>query len=404
MRAWSYEEIVAACERGEYPSCEIRAASGRLNRLLGLTRLDLAAIEAFARDRGVGLILVGSRVSGPRSRQRSLHPALGAALPLKTDYRAPSAIDPGAKGVEIDKTVIKEYGRADPRTSDLSVLLVDSRRAPEELDALARELEAALNARGWSFPARVFAGLNGRRFRHEEDFLEMGERYLAELAPEAPHGPAERRAGVAELYATVNLPKPLFLASDWRNGALSAVLASLTFSMGLGFHWVLLPVGFAFGLFGRRLGRLRAATARVWGDGAVSNAAALALDAAIGAAAMGLVVVPVAGYPVSGRMVLGASLAHTLAKGSLRLWLDKRFAPGAHGAQARGAAAVIVLGFAQGCVTSFAYAGHRWAWAAQALSCAAGAVLVFGPAAGRAAQYLRRWRANSLPPSVTERA
>jgi hypothetical protein len=93
-----------------------------------------------------------------------------------------------------------------------------------------------------------------------------------------------------------------------------------------------------------------------------------------------------------------------LAKGSLRLWLDKRFAPGAHGAQARGAAAVIVLGFAQGCVTSFAYAGHHWAWAAQALSCAAGAVLVFGPAAGRAAQYLRRWRANSLPPSVTERA
>lgn len=403
-RTWTYEEILAACEAGGYPSCEIRAASGRLNRLLGLTRADLAWVEGLARARGVGLVLLGSRISGPRARQRSLHPALAAALPLKTDYRAASALDPGAKGVEIDKTVIKEHGRADPRTSDLSVLVVDGARAPEEVAALARELEAELNARGWSFPVRVFDGLDGRRFRREDDFLEVGERYLRSQAPAASFSSAQWREGLSEIYLPVNLPRRAFLPADWKNGALSAVLASATFSAGLGFHWILPPVGFAFGLFGRRLGRLRAWTARVWGDGVAGNAAALALDAGIGAAAMGLVIVPAAGYPVTGGMILGASLAHTLAKGSLRLWLDKRFSSGAHGAQARGAAWVIALGFVQGCVTSFAYAGHGWAWAVQAGSCALGGGLVFGPALRRSAQYFRRWSENSLPPSVTERA
>jgi hypothetical protein len=403
-RTWTYEEILAACAAGEYPSCEIRAASGRLNRLLGLTRADLAWVEGLARERGAGLVLLGSRISGPRARQRGLHPALAAALPLKTDYRAASALDPGAQGVEIDKTMIKEHGRADPRTSDLSVLVVDGARAPEEVAALARELETALNARGWTFPVRVFDGLGGRRFRGEDDFLEIGEEYLRSQAPGAPFSSAQWREGLSEIYLPVNLPRRAFLPADWKNGALSAVLASATFSAGLGFHWILPPVGFAFGLFGRRLGRLRAWTARAFGDGVAANAAALALDAAIGLAAMGLVIVPVAGYPVTWARLLAGSAAHTLAKGSLRLWLDKRYASGAHGAQARGAAWVIALNFVQGCVTSFAYAGHRWAWAVQAAACAGGAWLVFGPALRRSAQYFSRWSANSLPPSVTERA
>ena len=205
MKIWSYEEILAACAEGRYPSCEIRAASGRLNVLLGLTRADLEWLEQAARARGAGLALVGSRVSGPRSRQRSLHPALAAALPLRASRREASTLDPGAEGIEIDKTVIKDFGRADPRTSDLTIALIDPRTGDERA-ALAADLEKTLNGRGWDFPARVFAVWDGAVLRDEEDFRAAGERYLRALAPRAEFSPAQWRAALAEMYLGVNLP------------------------------------------------------------------------------------------------------------------------------------------------------------------------------------------------------
>ncbi len=205
MRTWSYEEIVGACEEGRYPSCEIRAASGRLNRLLGLTRADLDWLEAEARARGAGLALLGSRVSGPRLRQRALHPALAAALPLRSSRREASILDSGAEGVDIDKTSIKDYGRADPRTSDLTVALIDARTGAAR-EGLAADLERALNGRGWDFPVRVFAIWDGAVLRSEEDFLAAGELYLRVLAPEAEFGRAQWRAALSELYFGVNLP------------------------------------------------------------------------------------------------------------------------------------------------------------------------------------------------------
>lgn len=204
MKSWSYEEIVAACASGGYPSCEIRAASGRPNRLLGLTRADLDWVEEAARARGAGLALVGSRVSGPRLRQRSLHPALAAALPLRASRREASALDPGAEGVEIDKTAIKDFGRLDPRTSDLTIALIDARTG-EARAALASDLERALNGRGWDFPARVFSVWDGAVLRNEEDFRAAGELYLRALAPEAGFSSEQWRAALAEMYFGVNL-------------------------------------------------------------------------------------------------------------------------------------------------------------------------------------------------------
>lgn len=205
VSTWSYEEILAACAAGGYPSCEIRAASGRLNLLLGLTRGDLDWLEQAARARQTGLALVGSRVSGPRSRQRSLHPALWAALPLRSSRREASTLDPGAEGVEIDKTRIKDLGRADPRTSDLTIALIDARTGAERA-ALAVDLENTLNSRGWGFPARVFAVWDGAVLRDEEDFRAAGERYLRGLAPKAEFSSAQWRAALAEMYLGVNLP------------------------------------------------------------------------------------------------------------------------------------------------------------------------------------------------------
>ncbi|MDX6769517.1 MAG: hypothetical protein SF051_08300 [Elusimicrobiota bacterium] len=384
MRQYTYEEVLAACATGEYPSCEIRSASGRLNRLLGLTPRQYDRIKALAVERGVGLLLVGSRVSGPRARQRTLHPAL-ACLPLATDHRAASALDPGAKGVSIDKTVIKEYGKDDPRTSDLTVVLIDGRRADAEVAALAVELEALLNSLGLSFRVRVFSRLHRGRWRSEADFRAEGEGYLLSLAPDAPYTSEERREAVAELYHPVNLPRPLLARADWRNAALTATLLSASFSLGLGFHWILPLVGFVFGLFGRYLSRLRAATARALGDAWLGNGVALAVDAAIGASMMGFLVVPAAGLPITWSAILAGSATHTLAKGTMRLWLDKRYAAGTVSRQARGVAAVSALNFAQGVVTSFVYAGSRAAWLIQLAVCVAGAVLLFGPLLRRAA-------------------
>lgn len=382
MRHYAYEEVLEACAAGEYPSCEIRAASGRLNRLLGLDAAAFRRVRALARAHGVGLILVGSRVSGPRARQRTLHPAL-EAMPLATDRRAASALDPGASGVRIEKTVIKEYGRADPRTSDLSVLLVDAARGDEERNALAVLLEAELNGLGLSFPVRVFTRLNGGPWRREEDFAAEGERYLRSLAPDAPYSPAQLREAVAELYTTVNLRRPPLVAADWRNAALTALLFTASFSLGLGFHPVLPAVGAVFGLLGRYLSRLRAGVARRLGDGWLGNGAALLLDASIGAAVMGLLVVPAAGLPIPWRAVLTGSLSHTLAKGTLRLWLDKRHAGGTLARQGRGVLAVSALNFAQGVVTSLVYAGSTAAWCVQLAVCLLGAWLLVRKGDGR---------------------
>lgn len=382
MREYTYPEVLGACAAGEYPSCEIRAASGRLNPLLGVGRGAYKRMRELAALHGVGLILIGSRVSGPRSRQRTLHPAL-QVLPLATRKRAASAIDPGAEGVRIDKTLIKEYGRHDPRSSDLSVFLVDPVRPRSALTAVAVTLERSFNELGLSFPVRVFEDLDGVALRREEDFVAEGAKYLAALAPEAGFTLEQRREALGELYTTLNLPRPLLVAADWRNGALVAASFSASFSLGLGFHWCLPAVGFAFGLFGRYLARLRAGTARALGDGWAGNAAALALDAAIGASSMGLIVVPAASLPLGWGAIAAGSLTHTLAKGSLRLWLDKRFAAGALAGQSRGVAFTAALNFAQGALTSLVYAGSELAWALQLGVCAAGAALLFGPELAR---------------------
>lgn len=376
MRHYAYEEVLEACAAGDYPSVELRAASGRLNRLLGVSRDQYRRIAGLAAAHKVGLLLVGSRVSGPRARQRGLHPAL-FCLPLQTDRRAASALDPGAVGVSIDKTVIKEYGRADPRTSDLTVLIIDAARGEDEAAALARQLEGELNGLGLSFPVRVFTRLNGSRWGAEEDFLAEGEAYLRELSPDAPFGPGERRDGLRELYAPVNIARPLLTAADWRNAVVATTLFAASFSLGLGFHFVLIPVGLFFGLFGRYFSRLRAGTARALGDAWLGNAAALLLDAGIGAALMGGIIVPAAGLAIAWKTILTGSMTHTLAKGTMRLWLDKRFAGGTVSRQGYGVLAVSALNFCQGVLTSLVYAGSKTAWALQLCVCVAGAWLLF---------------------------
>lgn len=381
---YAYQDLVSACRKGAYPRCVVRTASGRLNYLLGLSRAQLNTLRQAAVEEGVGLILMGSRVSGPRLRQRSLHPILAACLPLKTERRAASALFPGSE-FEIDKTLIKDYGPEDPRTSDLSVILVDAKRSEAEMRGLAAELEARFQGLG-HFPVRFFARLASRYHRSEEEFLDTGRLYLRSLGPRScAFAPEDLRSAMRELYLTLNLPKPLFNLGDLANGLAAAALLSASFSVGLGFHWVLPPTGFAFGFLGRYLARFRAWVAFSLGDGLWANAAALAADAALGSAVMGLILNPGAGLGLSWGAIVTGSVSHTLGKGSLRLWLDKRFSVGNDRRQGWGVLASALLNFLQGAVTSLVYAGSLAALSLQAGLCLLGLRLIFGPARRRSA-------------------
>ncbi|MBI3554074.1 MAG: hypothetical protein HY077_16380 [Elusimicrobia bacterium] len=378
LRSYSYEELVGLCRSGSYPSCAARAASGRLNHLLGLDRERLAVLKAEAARRRVGLVVLGSRVSGPRSRQRALHPALMHCLPLTADRRAPAALYPGAEGVAIDKTSIKDFGVNDPRSSDLSLILVDARRADGELEALARELELDLNSRGWGFPVRVFARLHGRTFRSEGEFLKVNGEYLRSLSSEVLDEKAVRAAS-RELYMTLNLPRRFLTWDDLRNGLLTAGMGCVALTAALGFRWAVPAVAFVFGLFGRYLARLRAGVAFGLGNGFAGNAAAMGMDALIGISAMAGLINPLAHFGLPFSKIVAASVSHTLARGGLRLFLDKRFSTGDEKRQAHGVIITMSLNCLQGMATSFYYTGAVWANFLQWVLAGGGIILIFGP-------------------------
>lgn len=388
-----YEDVLDGLRCGLYRFARLRSGAGRLNYLVGLSPEQLGRLRSEARRRGLGLALLGSRVSGPRLRQRQLDPVLMRTLPLHATRRIPSATYPGVEGVRIEKVAIKELGRESPHTSDLSVILIDAARSSEELDRAAGELERDLRALGCSFPIKVFAGLEGRRFRSEAEFRSFGASYL-ERSLDAGHGvPREAlERAFSELYAPLGLPRPLFSWRDAANGGFNGALASISFSLALGFHPVVPAVGFAFGFLGRHLARLKSWIAGAPADTFLSNALALAVDAAIGAGVMALAVNPLAGYGIPADRILWTSALHTLSKGSVRLAFDKHFSSQASGRQGLGVFLAASVNFLQGLATAYVYGGSRAALALQIGMAAAGLGLVFRAPLAR---LLRRRRAET---------
>jgi len=375
----SYESILDGVRRGRLRFARVRSASGRLNFLIGVSPDQLGAIRSEARRLGLGLALYGSRVSGPRLRQRELSPALRRALPLVSDRRSASAAYPAVEGVRIEKTTIKEHGLRDPRTSDLSVMVVAPDLMPRrELEAAAVELEKRLRGLGCTFQLRVFHSFGGRRFLSEPDFVDFGASFLQGNLPRGhDFSRAEIERGFAELYAPVNLPRRSFFRSDVVNGAWNAALASLSFQLALGWHPVVALTGFCFGLFGRYLARFKTWIARDPADTFASNTTALLADAAIGICVMSLVINPAAGFGIRLKTIVWASLLHTLSKGSLRLALDKRFSTGALARQRLGVFLTASLNFLQGLATAYIYAGSRLALALQLGMALVGLFLVY---------------------------
>jgi len=373
---YTYEQILEGLRQGRWLFARIRAASGRLNFLIGIAPQQLEFIAQEAKTRRVGLVLLGSRVSGPRARQRSLHPALANALPLQATRRTPSYTFPGAEGVTIDKTVIKEHGLDSVHTSDISIILLDPENRPgEELERIAARMEKRLRMLRTSFPVKVFAEIDGKRFRSEKEFVAHGASYLRRNASEQKE--SALRTAFQELYATVNVPRPLFERTDFVNACWGALLASVSFSIALGFHPIVPAVAFLFGLYGRYLARLKSWIADAPADSAWTNTLALIADAGIGIFAMAGIIVPAAGYGIPLERILAASVLHTLSKGTIRLWFDKRFSQKNLDGQRKGVFLSLSVNFLIGLLTAYVYAGRMEAFAIQAVIAAVGLVLVY---------------------------
>lgn len=375
-----YEDVMAGVREGRYRFAQVRTASGRLQPIVGVSPEQFAAIEAEARRSGLGFVLIGSRVCGPRTRQKELHPVLEAAVPLKSTRRSPSATYPGSEGVEIDKRAIKEHGIDSVHTSDLQILIVDPRRLPiEELRAAAVRIERHFKTLGCTFPVRVHAETWGDRFYSETDFVAFARDRLLSLAhaPGSGFSEAEIQQAIRELYAPVNLPRPWFTREDVATGLWNGALASVSFWAAFKLHPIVFAVGFAFGLCGRRLARLKASLARGEGETFASNLSALGVDWGLGVAAMGGLINPIAGLGVPFSRVLWTSALHTLSKGSMRLYLEKHYSKGTHRRQSEGVVIVTSINFVQGLATSYIYAGSGLAALFQVLMGLAGILLAF---------------------------
>jgi hypothetical protein len=203
---FSYDELMVQYRSGRYPGVPIVSGAGRQNILLGVTAEQFRVLEDTARQVSTGFALLGSRVSGPRVRQRDLHPALAATLQLQTDGRIASATYPAVRGVRIDKTVIKELGPDSPHTSDLAIILVDPARTDADLHALGVGLEERFKREGWRFPVKVFASFGGQFHPTEASLQAVGGRFLAShLPPGVSFSLEELSAGWSELYCPVNI-------------------------------------------------------------------------------------------------------------------------------------------------------------------------------------------------------
>lgn len=375
----TYESIVKDISQGKYRFARIRSAAGRLNYFIGISPEQLALMNSEAQRRGLGLIALGSRVSGPRVRQRELHAALSHALQLQSTLRSPSPTYPGARGIVIDKTAIKEFGPQDARSSDISLFLIDPRgRDEKELHDLAVELEYRFRAMGCSFPIKVFPSFEGRVFRGEKDFLDFGRAYLRRRLQDAPpFSDVELGQAFKELYMTIGMSSAPFRVDDLWTGALNALLAGISFSIALKFHPIVLLVGFLFGLTGRHLARFKAWIASGASESFLSNSLALLADAVIGASAMALLINPLAGMGIPLERILWASVLHTLSKGTVRLYFDKRYWGQPHQGQQRGVRLSALVSFLQGLTTSYIYAGSLLAVALQTAVSIFGLTLVY---------------------------
>ncbi len=163
-----YEDVIQKWSNGALEFAVVDTLSGDRVPLIGLSPEQLSELQDEVKKFKLGVVLYGSRVTGPRTHQRTLHPVLKEATPTVATKRHASATLPSVSGVHIRKDSIKEFGYSDPQTSDLSIaaLGVDIN--------IARVFESAINEKlDVEFPIRVHRCLHGSSFNTLGEFLEF---------------------------------------------------------------------------------------------------------------------------------------------------------------------------------------------------------------------------------------
>ncbi len=365
-----YEKILEDIKQQRYDFKKIRTASGRIHYLLGITPSQYEVINEVAKKYNIGFIFLGSRVVGPRTQQRFLHPVIQElksfqSTPIISNTRLASATYHGFTNITIHKESIKEFGIASPHTSDLTLIVIyKTNKNLPKLEQMGIEIENTLKDIGCSFPLRVFTQLDKKVFRTENDFIEKAIELflLAGLEDKNKYTKKELKEASQELYSTVNLPTDRsILFKDFSTGMLSAGLVSLSFYIALHYHPIVTLVGFMYGFFGRYLARLRAYISQRFKNPFISHGYALGIDTAIGIIFMAGLVNPMGQFHIPLMSILYASVLHTLSKGTFRLSLDKIFSPHSIHWQTIGVIAGIIINFLHGLITSFIYAGNKLA-------------------------------------------
>ncbi|HAZ08122.1 MAG TPA: hypothetical protein DCZ01_06285 [Elusimicrobia bacterium] len=309
----------------------------------------------------------------PLHSSTALRAASGRRLPLDAAHvRAVDLLHSRAKKHGLGIVFFGGWGLPEPggtwRAGPVAVL-VDALRPESELHVLAEDIQTGLEREGGR-PVQVLARFQGRIPRCEADFSDGVAELLALLPDNALRETSDLRKAARELYCPINLPRRLLGSRDFGNGLLGAAVFTASFSLALGFHGIAPTLGFVYGLFGRYLARGRAWISFSMGNGPKGNAVALAVDAVHGIALMTLVINPAAGLGISLRRIIGTSVCHTLSKGAMRLFIDKRFSVEGHDRQAMGVTLSTLADFCHGLTTSFMYAGWAAAGAVQAgLAC-----------------------------------
>ncbi|MBI4369261.1 MAG: hypothetical protein HY547_03415 [Elusimicrobia bacterium] len=375
-----FEDVLRDWRAGHYRFAQGRSASGRLHLIIGVSPEQWRQLRALAKKYNVALILSGSRVVGPRTRQVTFHPAIASAMPLEVNRRLPSLTYPAINNVRITKETIKELGFDNPLTSDINIEVLDPKRPPHEHRAIATAIAHEIKNLDFSFPVRVNYEMDGIRYVNEKNVLEQGVGFLKRNLPQGNAGSdRELEAAFQELYIPINLRRSLFSRHDFYNGVLLAALDSVSFGLTLGFHPIIPITGLIFGLIGRYLARLRSSIAFHWGDTVISNFLAILTDAAIGISLMTVIVNPIAGYGITLQSLAATSLRHTLARGTLRLFVDKIASVRPARIQALGVSLTITLNFFLGILTGYVYAGRPTAYALQTILAVMGTMIIFGP-------------------------
>jgi hypothetical protein len=366
-------------KQGRIVNHEVRTASGRKTFLIGISSEQYKRIKELAQRYQVGLILVGSRVSGPRSHQRNYSKVLLECLPLSSHRRKNSATIQGVDNVLIEKLKIKEFGKLNPQTSDLSIFIVNKNSFSEaRISEIAKVIEEDLNGVIESFPVRVFPKANGETIESEQHYLRRGAQFLRQNnKSDKVFSDRDYLDAYRELYMTVNIREKVFYKSDLINALLNSAVLSFSFALTIGFHPVVAIAGLLMGLIGRYFSRAVGYISNNFTNPALSLLMGLSFRSTIGFLLMAVLINPMAGFGFTLLAIATYTITHSITKGVIQVALSKTYYDKNIRKQSIGVFLGILVNFLTSLFTGLNYIGDNRGLILQVFFVATGLVMIY---------------------------